>query len=366
MRIVIICLLMHVLVGRLESAEPFSGHALSEYGKGAVVYFPGSGMLTKGNVLYMTFNSISYQEKRVLAVIDISQPTEPSLISTVSLGGIPQDLAISGDYLYVVNGAQLLILDISNPRAPKLVKELLIGWPPIEGPQGLDVLNNHVYLACCRAGVKVVEISDPSQPKIIGSCSTPGFARDITVAGEYAYVADDTKGMTVVHIKDPSTPRVVANFATDNGTTSRIWIDGNHAYLADGKGAVKIVDVTNPLRPILVSRCDRRAAEFYGVYSHDLRLAHVQVHEGQRSHKRLYVTDGEGGVLIVDVTDAKAPRLMGAHNGCVSMGGAYEMRSLAVKGAFVYANDEAFGLRVVDVSDPERPTLAGKGVKLSQ
>ena len=45
----------------------------------------------------------------------------------------------------------------------------------------------------------------------MGSCDTPGSAGDVTVKADYAYVADGTAGMQVVAVSDPAQPRIVGS-----------------------------------------------------------------------------------------------------------------------------------------------------------
>lgn len=57
---------------------------------------------------------------KVLRAIDITDKTQPSVISSVTLGGYVGDVAISGNYAYVVGGipnAYLRVVDISDPAA---------------------------------------------------------------------------------------------------------------------------------------------------------------------------------------------------------------------------------------------------------
>ena len=46
------------------------------------------------------------------------------------------------------------------------------------------------YVTAGESGLKVVSISIPSAPVIVGSVDTPGIAFTVTVAEGFAYVAD--------------------------------------------------------------------------------------------------------------------------------------------------------------------------------
>jgi hypothetical protein len=43
------------------------------------------------------------------------------------------------------------------------------------------------------AGLRVIDVSNPSSPREVGFYDTPGNARGVAVSGSYAYVADGIK-----------------------------------------------------------------------------------------------------------------------------------------------------------------------------
>ncbi len=45
------------------------------------------------------------------------------------------------------------------------------------------------YLADGRSGLKVIDVADPSRPRVIGVADLPGAASDIAVRRDVAYVA---------------------------------------------------------------------------------------------------------------------------------------------------------------------------------
>jgi hypothetical protein len=48
------------------------------------------------------------------------------------------------------------------------------------------------------SGLQVIDISNPSNPAIVGTCDTPYSAHGVHVAGGYAYVADGDSGLQVI------------------------------------------------------------------------------------------------------------------------------------------------------------------------
>jgi len=58
-----------------------------------------------------------------------------------------------------------------------------------EGSNRVAVSGTHAYVVGAF-GLKVVDISDPNAPVIVGGTDTPAFGHDIAISGMFAYVAD--------------------------------------------------------------------------------------------------------------------------------------------------------------------------------
>ena len=56
-----------------------------------------------------------------------------------------------------------------------------------------------VYLADGRAGLQVVDASDPANATVIATYDTPGAARDVAVDGSLVFVADGSALVILRH-----------------------------------------------------------------------------------------------------------------------------------------------------------------------
>jgi hypothetical protein len=48
------------------------------------------------------------------------------------------------------------------------------------------------------AGLRFINVSDPSDPDEVGFFDTPGYAESVTISGVHAYVADIDGGMSIL------------------------------------------------------------------------------------------------------------------------------------------------------------------------
>jgi hypothetical protein len=102
-------------------------------------------------------------------------------------------------------------------------------------------------------GLKVVDVTQPSQPRVVDSATVPlGGAHRVFVSRTYAYVAAGTEGLVIVDVERPERPQVLQRFTADGklddardvivATTNASLF----AYVADGKNGLKVIQLTSP------------------------------------------------------------------------------------------------------------------------
>jgi hypothetical protein len=114
-------------------------------------------------------------------------------------------VAVTGDYVYVTLAdciyftcsVSLQVIDVTNPAQPRRVGSLDVpgGAFAVTVTNDGDSSGRYGYLAAGDVGVWVVDASDPAQPHLIGPANTPGRARGIVVLDDLAYVGDDKGGL---------------------------------------------------------------------------------------------------------------------------------------------------------------------------
>jgi hypothetical protein len=134
-----------------------------------------------------------------LVIIDISIPTAPTIVTTVS-STTPADVALQGSYAYVTDEYQgMNVIDISNPAAPLLLGGLTM---PLRQVRGISVDGRYVYLAS-RFSMVAVDALNLAAPTILGSIGMPDLAIDVAQDGSYAYVTARLAGFYVVPLECP-------------------------------------------------------------------------------------------------------------------------------------------------------------------
>ncbi len=230
--------------------------------------------------------------------------------------------------------AGLRVVDVSNPAQPREV-----GFYDTPGSaQGVAVSGAYAYVADDGAGLRVVDVSNPAQPREVGFYDTPGWAEGVAVSGAYAYVADYGAGLRVVDVSNPAQPREVGFYDTP-GYAEGVAVSGSYAYVADGYyGGLRVVDVSNPAQP--------REVGFYDTPGDALGVA--------VSGSYAYVADAWSGLRVVDVSNPAQPREVGFYD---TPGYAY---GVAVSGAYAYVADGDGGLVILRFTGAGTYSISGR------
>jgi hypothetical protein len=165
------------------------------------------------------------------------------------------DLAGDGDTLYAAAGAAGLLVFRLTGGVPQIIGHV----PTLGFASGIVVAGEFIFLSEQKAGLKIFNVSEPSEPIQTASIQYPyplnefSRAEDVALYQGLAYVADGPNGLMVIDVRDPSAPVLVALIKSEDNARS-IVIKDRRLYLADARGGVRIYDITSPDRPLFVCR----------------------------------------------------------------------------------------------------------------
>ena len=108
-------------------------------------------------------------------------------------------------------------------------------------------------MAAGSAGLRIVNVSEPTSPIEIGALDTPGSASSVRLVADLAYVADGSSGVRIVDVSDPTAPVELSAFDTP-GSARDVEVSGSLALVADLGGGLRILDVSNPAAPVQVGQ----------------------------------------------------------------------------------------------------------------
>ncbi|MGH8007773.1 MAG: LVIVD repeat-containing protein, partial [Candidatus Binatia bacterium] len=159
----------------------------------------------------------------------------------------------------------------------------------LNGAENLAIAGNYVYVVCDR-GLVIVDFDQPLQPKIVAEVPTLVKPTGIAVQFRYAFVTDK-EGLKVIEITNPLTPRVVAKVPIEHAY--RVYVARTYAYVAAGPQGIVIVDVERPEHPFIdqVYNADGKLNDV-----HDVKVGATNV------SLFAYVADGKNGLRVLQLT----------------------------------------------------------------
>jgi len=139
---------------------------------------------------------------KVLQVVDITDPKNPTLLTELDGMGYCYDIAVKDHYAYVASSG-LTVVDISDPSA---LVELSSYRPAGAKTLGITVYGNYI-IAASNDRLQVLDLSDPVHPPVV--CEVDGFnkAGKVSSAGNRVYVTDQYSGKLHVYEIDIPFPK---------------------------------------------------------------------------------------------------------------------------------------------------------------
>ena len=257
-------------------------------------------------------------------------------------------LVVSGHYAYLGGDAGLQIIDISDPANPKLASSYPVaGWL-----WDIALFDHYAYLATLGE-IEIVDVSDPKNPKSAGVYRPEGRSSvlALSVSGQLAFLAQlffdpPVSGvygrLFILSLEDPVNPHLLSVY-TPPVQVGRVAVLGQYAFMAGLNETFRVLDINDPTQPRLVSGLDIRPG-----------IAFPNRITVSGNYAYLLDSAPSGGLYIVDISKPLQPRL-------VSQYGTDPFRStegFALSGTRGYFARN--GLEVLDLSNPETPRRIGK------
>jgi hypothetical protein len=175
-------------------------------------------------------------------ILDISNPDAPALVQTFQVGGDPFSIKVQGNLALVSfrNWGGMAIYDLNDIANPRQLSQLYLRFNM--GTANDFIVNDKRVYVAGQQGLLILDISDPTNPVQVGDISLPlAWQRSISAAGSFVYLSGadyQNSGAADVHVidvSDPTAPRLIAAYQTP-GSAYGIASSSSHAFVAGTKG----------------------------------------------------------------------------------------------------------------------------------
>jgi hypothetical protein len=160
------------------------------------------------------------------------------------------NLAVAGNYAYILCDAGLRVVSINDPLQPRIVSR--IDSPYLKKPKAIAIQFRYAFV-CDEDGVKAIDITNPERLLVVREPFVPlQETHDIYVARTYAYVAAGAQGLAIIDVENPEAMKLDQMFTAGGvmndvrsvrvaGTNASIF-----AYVADGKNGLRVIQLASP------------------------------------------------------------------------------------------------------------------------
>ncbi len=215
--------------------------AIFDISNPALPVFSGSvatGTNPRSVFIYAKYAYVANSGDGTFQVIDISNPALPIVISTtlVEASSQPYSVKIAGNYAYIASGYStagigLHIYDVSNPILPVLVSSLNATMS-----QDIAVSGNYAYMIG-GGGLQVIDVTNPAAPVIVGFTASGMSPYKVLISGDYACLMNiyGAQSLQVYDISAHGNPVKVAYYS---GINDPRWLclSGNDMLIVTSTG----------------------------------------------------------------------------------------------------------------------------------
>jgi hypothetical protein len=202
----------------------------------------------------------------------------------------------------------------------------------------IQVVDGIAYVTCGYSGLKIFNISDPSNLIELGDLpeSYSGYAHQFFIDFPLMFIGDGRGGLHIVNVSNPTNPSSLFHYAdfyswdvkVIDENESKIAFVGN-GFMGDQNSGLAILDITDPINPVLLGQIKTGG----------------DVTDLQVIGKKAVLMDGVTGLTVINVSSYSDPTIQGQK----SLNG--QMGALKVIEDIVFTVNYQEGLKIINISD---------------
>lgn len=269
----------------------------------------------------------------------MAAPQSP-LVGQYDSGGIMQ-VAVSSNTAYLLeNGLGVRVLNVSNPSSPQVLGS------PYEYAyfSAMSLSGSRLYLGGSDKTtytpiLHILNVNNPAAPVARGTVSLDTSSTPwgrTAKQGNYVYVSCGTGGLRIVDVSNEVAP-VLRGMYDSPGDGRSVTAFGQEAYLADVATGVQVINVSNPAQPVMAQNYDTPG-----------NAVDVAIGRGL-----MFIADGSGGLRVFDAYNGGPPSFVGYYN---TPGDAHQV-AITGDDDFIYVADGYGGVAVLKLRDYLAPTV---------
>jgi len=128
------------------------------------------------------------------SIVDVSDPSDPNMISCKNVDRSFVDVGVKGDYAYLINGSYSSITVVKTNinegnKDPELIERIEINNDSLVA---CSIWDDFLYTASIFYGIWIIDISSPSCPIILNSLAIPRGTRAVSATQNQIYIGEQS------------------------------------------------------------------------------------------------------------------------------------------------------------------------------
>lgn len=273
-------------------------------------------------------------------IYNISSPASPVFLGACRDSG---DLAsVAGSAAFLGDRWGLYVIDVTSPTSPHRIGSWGSAIEQVQARGHLCYVTTFNPYEPGDITFHILDVAVPSLPYQIGSLDSTG-GNDVFLVDTLAYGAGDAdlNELTVISVADSTRPRIIGSAATP-GWSFGIWASGlaQETFVGCHWEGLQTYDTRNTSAPV-TDTCLLGCDQ-----SVDLHV----------DNGRAYVANEMAGLKILDISDPVRPSTFGSYD---TAGQGPSLASAVARDSFAYIGWPRPKFRALDMSDPAMPIFAG-------
>ncbi len=191
----------------------------------------------------------SYSRGRDMFILDISDLSNPRELGVYSDDLSLYEMIVKGNIAYLRSRDQVQILDVTTPDDIRMISTIDITDDMIT----MDDDGEYIFGCTEREGIRVFDVSDPSNPHQINFFPLDMPVEDISYADDRIYLANSTHrnfGVTVLDVRDVMNIDTLRHVLTGNSRPLKVSARDTMLFVSTEHWiyTYSIADIDNPFR----------------------------------------------------------------------------------------------------------------------
>ncbi|MEA1973607.1 MAG: hypothetical protein U9N34_10025 [Candidatus Cloacimonadota bacterium] len=203
----------------------------------------------ENNLLYVASTSDD-SNQGAINIVDLTNIEEPINFISYYTEGIPYDIDVNGDHIFVADGEAGLSIYYINSSTP-----MYVGHLDLDGiAKKIELYEHYAFIAAGTAGLKIVDIQDMNNPVLVNTFSS-NLITDLEFQDDKLLLSDADLGLIILDVIDPENPVELSTIQTGDYASSVTAIDGR-AFITDKIYGLKAINIEDFNAPFITGSID--------------------------------------------------------------------------------------------------------------